>query len=113
MGFKENFSFDNRFLEASLKRKQYPHRIPVICEKGDKKIRELKKKKYLVPDNLTLGQFIYILRKRIRLEPHEAMFLFINKKIFTCSTLIGLIYDQEKSADGFLYIYYATENTFG
>jgi len=63
-------------------RAKYPDRIPVICEKSDRSdIPDIDKKKYLVPADLTVGQFIYVIRKRIKLPPERAIFIFVNNVI--------------------------------
>ena len=93
---------------------RYPDRIPIIVNKqegGD--VPEIDKKKYLVPKDLTLGQFIYIIRKRIKLEPEQALFLFVNGKIYPNSEPLSVIYNSNKNEDKFLYITYSGENTFG
>ncbi|KAE9034773.1 hypothetical protein PR001_g9578 [Phytophthora rubi] len=57
----------------------YSDRIPVICEKADPSdILDIDKKKFLVPVDLTVGQFVYVIRKRIKLSPEKAIFIFIN-----------------------------------
>ena len=33
--------------------------------------------RYLVPGDLTVGQFVYVIRKRIKLEPEKAIFIFV------------------------------------
>jgi GABA(A) receptor-associated protein len=54
-------------------------RVQVICEKADRSdIPDIDKKKYLVPADLTVGQFVYVIRKRIKLSPEKAIFIFIN-----------------------------------
>jgi GABA(A) receptor-associated protein len=68
-----------------------------------------------------VGQFIYSIRPRIiGLKPEQALFLFISNSsknhdmiIPATSALIKNLYDQHKSTDGFLYIGYSLENTFG
>ena len=74
---------------------------------------DIDKKKYLVPPDLTLGQFISVIRKRIKLDPGVALYFFINGFIFSNSHFVSNLYAEYKDEDGFLYIYYATENTFG
>ncbi len=50
---------EKRRAEAARIRAKYPDRIPVICEKNDKSdITDIDKKKYLVPADLTVGQFV-------------------------------------------------------
>ena len=62
----------------------------------------------------TMGAFTYIIRKRLELEPHQAIFLFIsNSTIPSSSSLLSEIYETHKEEDNFLYIQYTGENTFG
>jgi len=73
----------------------------------------LTKKKFLVPYELTMGEFLHVIRKRMRLNAQDALFLFVNEQIITGSAIIGHIYEALRDPDGFLYIYYAKESTFG
>lgn len=115
MDFKNNFTFSDRYNEAYRIKLKYPDRIPIICEKNRKcrNTPDLDKKKYLVPHDLTLGQFLHVIRRRISINANLALFLMINGKIYSSSTMISNIYDSEKDKDGFLYILYTSENTFG
>lgn len=71
---------EKRKAEAERIRQKYPDRIPVICEKVEKSdIPTIDKKKYLVPADLTVGQFVYVIRKRIKLSPEKAIFIFVNE----------------------------------
>jgi GABA(A) receptor-associated protein len=49
----------------------------------------------------------------MQLPPEKALFLFINGFIPSTSQHIGDIYSFHKDQDGFLYIIYSYENTFG
>lgn len=40
--------------------------------------QDIDKKKYLVPSDLTCGQFVYVIRKRLKLPAEKAIFLFVN-----------------------------------
>lgn len=56
--YKEENTFEKRRAEGEKIRRKYPDRIPVIVEKVPKsKLQDLDKKKYLVPSDLTIGQF--------------------------------------------------------
>lgn len=112
--FKEEHSLENRCQESSKIRSKYPDRIPVIVEKAARTtIQDIDKRKFLVPADLTVAQFMYIIRKRIQLPPEKAMFLFVNRVLPATSSTIGTIYEEHKDEDGFLYIAYSGENTFG
>jgi len=113
--FKKQHSFEKRKAEASRIRAKYPDRIPVISEKAAKSsIPDIDKKKYLVPADLSVGQFVYVIRKRIKLQPEEAIFIFVNGKTLPpIGALMSQVYKDHKDEDGFLYVTYSGDNTFG
>ena len=113
--FKSENTLQKRKEESEKIRKKHPDRVPIIVEKSSncKNIPDIDKKKYLVPKELTIGQFQYVIRKRIKLDSQKALFIFINNKLPITSELLTSIYEKEKDEDGFLYITYASENTFG
>jgi GABA(A) receptor-associated protein len=112
--FKFDYSFEQRLEESSRVLIKFPDRRPIICERTRKTdLPKIDKKKYLVPYELTIGQFIYVIRKRMQLKPEEAIFLFINNKTMSSNSIIGNVYEYEKDVDGFLYIQYTKESTFG
>lgn len=105
---------ERRQAESARIREKYPDRIPVIVEKADKSdVPEIDKKKYLVPADLTVGQFVYVVRKRIKLSPEKAIFVFVNSTLPPTASLMSAIYEENKDEDGFLYMTYSGENTFG
>ncbi|XP_032743430.1 gamma-aminobutyric acid receptor-associated protein-like 2 [Rattus rattus] len=71
------------------------------------------KRKYLVPSDITVAQFMWIIRKRIQLPSEKAIFLFVDKTVPQSSLTMGQLYEKEKDEDGFLYVAYSGENTFG
>ena len=112
--FTEERSFEVRSEEARKIKEKYRDRVPVICERADRsEIPEIDKKKYLVPLDLTVGQFIYVIRNRIKIPPEQAVFVFINDVMPPVASLMSVVYHEHKAADGFLYITYSGENTFG
>ena len=111
--FELNHSFEKRKDESFRILQQYPDRVPIICERINHEIPELSRKKYLVPDDLIMCNFMYVIRKRLILAPEVSIYLFVNKKIVPSSMAMGDIYNKYKSEDGFLYIHYSGESTFG
>ncbi|CAM6038082.1 unnamed protein product [Sphagnum compactum] len=86
----------------------------VIVEKVEKSdIPDIDKKKYLVPTDLTIGQFVYVIRKRIKLSYEKAIFIFVKNILPPTSAMMSSIYEEHKDEDGFLYFTYSGENTFG
>ena len=115
MTFKSEHSFFKRKDESEYIRLKYPDRIPVICEKDPRSGGdfELIKTKFLVPQTLTVGQFVYVIRKQISLSPEKAIFLFVNNELPPTSALMSEIYEKHKEIDNFLFFHVALENTFG
>ncbi|CAM8883323.1 unnamed protein product [Rhodiola kirilowii] len=112
--FKEENALEKRTAEASRIREKYPDRIPVIVEKAENSdIPNIDKKKYLVPADLTVGQFVFVIRKRIKLSAEKAIFIFVDNMLPPTGVIMSAIYEEKKDVDGFLYVTYSGENTFG
>ena len=95
--------------------KRYRNKICIIVEKtGNNNIKDIDKRKYLVPEDMSLGGLNMIIRKRLILNSSESLIFFIDgKHLFPASTLMSTIYNLHSDDDGFLYINYTNENTFG
>ncbi|XP_075931719.1 gamma-aminobutyric acid receptor-associated protein-like 2 isoform X2 [Anarhichas minor] len=80
--FKEDHSLEHRCVESAKIRNKYPDRVPVIVEKvSGSQIVDIDKRKYLVPSDITVAQFMWIIRKRIQLPSEKAIFLFVDKTV--------------------------------
>ncbi len=113
--FQKKFSFDKRRLEANRIIEKFPDKIPIIVEQGKSdKLPKIDKSKFLVPQDITVGQFMTIIRKRIKLSESDAFFLFVKNNVLPSnSTTMVNIYESHKDEDGFLYMTYCGENVFG
>ncbi|CAK9320924.1 unnamed protein product [Citrullus colocynthis] len=112
--FKLGIPLEKRQAEAARIKEKYPDRIPVIVEKaGRSNIADIDRNKYLVPADLTVGQFVYVVRKRIKLSAEKAIFIFVKDTLPSTGALMSAIYSDNKDEDGFLYMSYSGENTFG
>lgn len=116
-------SYIENFLEQPLEKRiacsrkmlsLYPERIPLIVGTYDLSLGTIKKNKYLVPRDLKIGMFVYELRKNIQdLNKEQSIFLFIGSILPPSAETIGKMYERYRSEDGFLYLNYSGENTFG
>lgn len=116
MSYKTQWTFKERICETKRIIERYPDRLPIICERAinaSKDCPYIDKRKYLVPNDLTVGQFVYVIRKRLKMTPENGLFLFINGVIPSTSAVLRTIYDSYKDDDGYLYVNYTFENTFG
>lgn len=113
--YKSKVPFEERLLESTRIVAKFPGRIPVIVEpaKRSRDIPIIDKNKFLVPGDLTVGQFIFIIRRRLTLPAEIALFMFIGGTLPTTNTLMKEIYATNRDRDGFMYATYSGENTFG
>jgi GABA(A) receptor-associated protein len=112
--FKTANTFESRFEESRRIREKFPGRIPVIVERGSKSsVPCIDKQKFLVPGDLSVSQFIFVIRKRLNLPSEQALFLFIGNTLPTTGMLIRELHSLYADADGFLYATYCGENVFG
>tara|TARA_B100000795_G_C22490299_1_gene320003 strand:+ start:142 stop:558 length:417 start_codon:yes stop_codon:yes gene_type:complete len=111
--FKNTNNFEKRLNESVNIIREYPDRIPIIVERYDKSLPQINRKKYLVPGDLSMANFSYVIRKRLKLAPEKSFFMFINEKIIPMSKELFHVYEKHKENDGFLYVKYCEENTFG
>lgn len=122
--FHGTLTLAERKKQAQTIKTRYPTRIPVIVDRAKKSDPLLDKFKFLVPADLSLSQFTYVVRKRLgkgALSQYEALFWYSfqdgdnnNKGQILCmSDLVANLYDQYKDDSGFLTLIYSKESTFG
>ena len=116
LSYKKEFSFDQRKKETSKIKKDYPDRLPIICEKSNTQVNapNISKRKFLVPTDMTIGQFIFSIKQQINITKEQAIFILIDDSFIpSTSSMMFQIYQDYCHADGYLYITYMIESTFG
>jgi len=115
--FAESTPSDKRKKEADgILEKYNGSRVPIIVERSKKSsqtIPLIDKKKYLVPTTMTFGQFVLVIRKRIKLAPNQAIFLYVNNVNPPATMTMGQLYQEHKDETGYLFCIYSSESTFG
>ena len=108
---------ESRMEEAERIRTHYPDRLPLIVTAsstrvsfrallGARPLPDLDKFKYLVPTDFTVGQLVYVIRKRMRLPSEVALFLYSGAQLPSSTTVIQELYGSSKNVDGFLCKYF-------
>lgn len=98
---------------------KHPGRVPMYIEcdkrcKNKPKNEDAFNKKFLVPDELSVSQLVYVIRKRFEMKPEQAIYIFFNNQMVSSSKTVREVYDLYKNKeDDMLYALYATEATFG
>ena len=106
MGFKQDHDLEKRSSESARILTTYPDRIPIIVEKAigrsSKALPDIDKKKFLCPGDISIGQFQFVIRKRLKLEAEQALFLTVKDAIPPSGALLSQVYQDFKDEDGFL-----------
>lgn len=113
--FQSKYTLDQRKQESQRILEKYPDKIPIICQKYDKDKSDYKlpKNKFLAAQDMTMGQFAFIIRKNIKMKQSEALFMFVGNVLILNTLTLQEVYQKNKNEDGFLYIHFSLENTFG
>ncbi|VDO95945.1 unnamed protein product [Soboliphyme baturini] len=114
--YKSLKSFEARQAEVSAAKINFPLRLPLVVEKSSREstLPTLRKIKFLVPPELTVSQFITILRSRMNIKQMESVFLLINgRTVVPMSATLSELYREFSEEDGFLYVTYISQVAFG
>ena len=111
--FTKKYSVDERIQKVNNMRQKFPTKVPIVII-FSKDFNHCTDKQFLIDSQMTLGNFICILRKQhIQLKPSEAIFCLINNILPPITELIVTLYTSYASSDGILYIHIKKESTFG
>ncbi len=103
--------------KAHLAMVKHPDKVPVYIKvaDGEKHVPDLDRHYYLIDRDMTIGQVVYIIRKRIKLSSKMAIFVFADNGILPpTSALISEVYSEHRDPiDALLHITYRAEKTFG
>ncbi|XP_072839951.2 microtubule-associated protein 1 light chain 3 gamma [Pogona vitticeps] len=115
--FKHRKPFASRKNEVAAIRIKFPGKVPVILERysKEKMLPALNKIKFLVPQELTVGQFVTIIRNRMSIGSTQAFHVLVNgnRSLVNMSSTMAEVYATHHDEDGFLYMTYASQEMFG
>lgn len=111
----EHSNIETRQKESENIMSRYPNKRPVIIYTNDKNLNPPEKYKFLVPDDQTMALFMTVLRKNMQLTQEQALWLYVKDggSMPPTTSSISSVYEEFANEDGFLYIQYMGENTFG
>ncbi|KAF3443672.1 hypothetical protein FNV43_RR13362 [Rhamnella rubrinervis] len=87
----------------------------VIVERAEESdVPEIDMKRYLVPADMSAGQFVLVVRKRIKLSPENDISIFVrNIPQPNAAMMISAIDRENEDEDGFPLHDQLWDNTFG
>lgn len=94
---------------------KYPTKIPIIIWEIHNDLN-LDKRKFIAGKELTIGQFLYVIRKRCKINSKEGIYIFVHTKngiIMPVNSELLEVTHFKHNIDGFLRLSVSKENTFG
>nr|DBA17251.1 TPA: hypothetical protein GDO54_002727 [Pyxicephalus adspersus] len=107
---------DSRIHEVNRVKTRFPCKIPVIVERSsrEKQLPQLQKIKFLVSPEITMGQFVNMIRSRLSLLPSHSLCVMVDERQLASLSMTMLeVYTAHRDQDGFLYMTYMSHEVFG
>lgn len=116
--YRERVSIQQRTAETANVRLRHPGKFPIIVERSLRAVAgtpTLVKCKYIVPGDITIAQFLMILRKNLKMDSSQGLFMFVGdlRLLPRANASVSEVYSEHASGDGLLYMEYTLESTFG
>ena len=114
--YKRNNSLERRKSQSNKILENHPDKVPVILERDKNcSLNKPIKTKYILSKEVTMAEFIKIIREKLDLSPEKALFFLVNgKHSVTLTQDLNSIYSKYKDKeDGFVYMTYSEEIVYG
>ena len=97
MDYKKNTLLKDRIDESTRIIKKYPNHIPIIVDCCEDMNDALKRRKFLVPDELSVSHLLYSIRKQMtENNSSKAIFIFLDKILLCSSHTLSDVYNEYK-----------------
>ena len=91
----------------------HPNMLPLIIEPFNTKV-VLSNNKFLVPKAYSFQEFQFSIRKKLKLSKNRLLYFLVNEKhVVSPEKSMLAVYKEFKDTDGFLYVKYSVESSFG
>ena len=120
--FRKEFTLEQRIHDSNSILSKHPDKVPVIIDSKDQQLLQtIKKRKFLVPRDISASYLLITIRNKIKLDSSKALFMFTDDAMINGTSIIGESYEDYKKSnklygiqtDKFFYITIAYETTFG
>lgn len=114
LSFRKRLPLEQRKVECRRVLLRHPGYVPAILERGNDDAPRIDREKFLLPRDLTAAQLHFVVRRRLKMGPSEALFLLCHGCTLGGNDYtVGQLHETRRDEDGFLYICYTLEHTFG
>ena len=92
-----------------------PERVPIIIlrDKSGDSLAHVSEFKVLLPETYKVGNLMEMIRKDLKLQDDNSIFLFAGGRQLNLGSALATVYSNCRDKDGFLYVYYTNVATFG
>uniref|UniRef100_A0A914DN69 Autophagy-related protein n=1 Tax=Acrobeloides nanus TaxID=290746 RepID=A0A914DN69_9BILA len=114
--YKQRIKFCCRRSEYFTIHQKYSDKIALIVEKfkSEKRLPDLVRCQFVVPRNTTVGQLQHIIRQKIGDNRNMPVYILVaNKELPSLTTTMASLHERFHDEDGFLYIAFSSEDSFG
>lgn len=107
-------SFEKRRQLSENLLQKHPDYLPIIMlNSKPKTTKSFKKFKFICKRFYKFEDFLTLIRSSGHIESDKAIFFFCGHKLIQNKQFLSELYENNKHDDGFLYIHYMAESTFG
>ena len=102
--------------EQNKKIYQNTNFVPIFLKKNskDKNLSTLLRNKFLIEKNLTFNELLNKINIKLKLNPSQSLYLYVNNKILNINDKIINVYERHNNDnDFFLYVEYTSMESFG
>ena len=117
--YKVRTPLTTRIQQGQVVLQKYPNRIAIIIQKhpNEKNLAEFDKNKFLVPLDMQYHNLMSVIREKVCSKISSTTAIYLSTEngtmLTTNDTVSDIYYDHRDEEDGFLYLFYTGENTFG
>ena len=111
--YKETYSKNERKLKARTVMSKYQGKLPLILLPDKRCDLNLPSAQYLVAGGMTVGNFIYALRRSLNLPQSKGLYLFLSDILPMLNSKMSELYQRFADEDGFLYFVFSDQEDKG
>ena len=119
-----HLSLSERTKSIKILHQKYPNQVAVIVRRMEgSALPELSSNKFIVPKDLSVAQWLYIMRRqKLKINETQNIYFFVDTglqsdgksvEIMNGVELMSQVFQKAKKEDGAMYVWYREEDTFG
>jgi len=107
--------FEERKADSERIRAKYPNHVPTKIFKAEAKDPEISKRDFLLDKNKQACHIFATIRNKYigELKPEEGLHFMVGNNMISGATLMSQVDKDYVDEDGFLYLSYSVEHTYG